>query len=75
MPFMDSVQQRIHSFVVPTIVGPKVVFTQPGLHEFLTAISKFTARVIIWSSMKRSDVEEIVHYLVRDLPQLFEVLK
>jgi hypothetical protein len=49
-------------------------FTRPSLHEFLTAISKFAARVIIWSSMKRSTVEEIVHYLFRGLPQPFEVL-
>jgi hypothetical protein len=74
MPFVNSVQQRIHSSTVPTIVGPKAVFTRPGLHEFLTTISKFAARVIIWNSMKRSTVKEIVHYLFRGLPQPFEVL-
>jgi hypothetical protein len=74
MPFVNSMQQRIHSSTVPTIVGPKAVFTRPGLHEFLTTIRKFAARVIIWSSMKRSIVEEIVHYLFRGLPQPFEVL-
>jgi hypothetical protein len=74
MPFVNSVQQGIHSSTVPTIVGPKAVFTRPGLHELLTAISKFAARVIIWSSMTRSTVEEIVHYLFRGLPQPFEVL-
>jgi hypothetical protein len=75
MPFKNSVQQRIHSSTVPTIVGPKAVFTRPGLHEFLTVISKFAARVIIWSSMERSTVEEIVHYLFHGLPQPFEVLE
>ena len=60
--------------MVPTVVELKVVFTRFGLHEFLTAISKFAARVIIWSSMKRSTVEEIVHYLFLCLPQPFEVL-
>jgi hypothetical protein len=74
MPFVYSVQQRIHSSTVPTIVELKAVFTRPGLHEFLIAISKFAVRVIIWSSMKRSTVEEIVHYLFRGLPQPFEVL-
>jgi hypothetical protein len=47
MPFVNSVQQRIHSSTVPTIVGPKAVFMRPGLHEFLTAISKFAIQVII----------------------------
>jgi hypothetical protein len=74
MPFVNSVQQGIHSSTVPTIVGPNEVFTRPGLHEFLSEISKFAAKVIIWSSMKRSIVEEIVHYLFRGLPQPFEVL-
>jgi hypothetical protein len=74
MPFVNSVQQRIHSSMVPTIVGPKAVFTWPGLHEFLTAINKFTAKVIIWSSMKRSTIEEIVPHLFHGLPQPFEVL-
>ena len=75
MPFVNSVLQRIHVSTVPTIVGPKAVFTRPGLHEFFTMISKFAARAIIWSSMKRSTVEEIVHYLFRGLPQPFEVLR
>jgi hypothetical protein len=74
MPFVNSAQQGIHSSTVPTFVRPKAVFTRPGLHEFLTAISKFAARVIIWSSMKRSTIEEIVRYLFRGLPQPFEVL-
>ena len=75
MPFMNSVQQRIHSYMVPTIVEPKAVFTRLGLHEFFIAISKFATRVIIWSSMKKSTVEEIVHYLFHGLPQPFEVFR
>jgi hypothetical protein len=74
MPFVNSVQQGIHLSTVPTIVGPKAVFTRPGLHEFLIAISKFTAKVIVWSSMKKSTIEEIVPYLFRGLPQPFKVL-
>jgi hypothetical protein len=74
MPFVNSMQQGIPSSTVPTIVESKAVFTRLGLHEFLSAISKFAAKVIIWSSMKRSTVEEIVHYLFCGLPQSFEVL-
>jgi hypothetical protein len=75
MSFVNSVQQGIHSSTVPTIVGPKAVFTRPGLYEFLFAISKFATKVIIWSSMKRYTIEEIVHYLFRGLLQPFEVLE
>jgi hypothetical protein len=67
-------QQGIHLSTVPTIVGPKVVFTRPGLLEFLTTISKFATRIFIWSSIKRTTVEEIVHYFFRGLPQPLEIL-
>jgi hypothetical protein len=74
MLFVNDVKQGIHSPTVPTIVGPKAVFTRPGLHEFLTEISQFAARVLIWSSMKRSIVEKIVQYLFRGLPLPFDIL-
>jgi hypothetical protein len=59
MFFVNDVKQGIHSPTVPTIVGPKAVFTHPSLYEFLTTISEFAARVLIWSSMKRSTVEKL----------------
>jgi hypothetical protein len=69
-----DVRQGIHSSTVPTIVGPKAIFTRLGLLEFLTAISKFAARIFIWSSMKRSTVNKIVDYLFRGLPLPFDIL-
>jgi hypothetical protein len=74
MPFLYDVKQGIHSSMVPTIVGPKAVFMRPGLLEFLIEISKFAARIINWSSMKRSTVDKIVDYLFRGLPLPFDIL-
>jgi hypothetical protein len=74
MPFMYDERKGIHSSTVPTIVGPKAVFTRPGLFEFLTEISKFAARIFIWSSMKRSTVDKIVGYLFCGLPLPFDIL-
>jgi hypothetical protein len=74
MPFVYDVKQEIHSSTVPTIVGPKVVFTRPGLFEFLIEISNFVACIIIWSSMKRSTIDKIVDYLFRGLPLPFDIL-
>ena len=74
MPFVNSVQQWIHLSTVSTIIVSMAVFMRPGLYEFFTLISKFVARGIIWSSIKRSIVEEIVHYLFCGLPPPFEVL-
>jgi hypothetical protein len=63
MPFMNDVKQGIHLSTVPTIVRPKAAFKCLGLLEFFTTISKFAARIFIWSSMKTSTVEKIVDYL------------
>jgi hypothetical protein len=74
MPFMYEESQGIHSSTVPTIVGPKVVFTRLGLLEFFTTISKFAACIYIWSSMKRSTIDKIVGYLFHSLPLPFDIL-
>jgi hypothetical protein len=74
MLFVNDVKQGIHSPTVPTIVGLKAVFMRPSLHEFFTTISEFAARVLIWSSMKRSTVEKIVQYLFRCLALPFDIL-
>jgi hypothetical protein len=74
MLFVNDVKHGIHSPTVPTIIGPKTVFTCPGLHEFFTTISEFATRVLIWSSMKRSTMEKIVQYFFRGLPLPFDIL-
>ena len=74
MLLVNDVNQGIHSPTVPTIVEPKAVFTCSSLYEVLSTISKFAAHVIIWSSMKRSTVENIVQYLFRSLPLPFDIL-
>ena len=56
MPFVYDVEYGIHSSTVPTIVGPKVVYTCLGLLKFLTEISMFAARIVIWNSIKKSTV-------------------
>jgi hypothetical protein len=74
MLFVNDVKQGIRLPTVPTIVGPKAVFTRPSLHEFFTEISEFTARILIWSSMKKSTVEKIVQYFFHGLPLPFDIL-
>jgi hypothetical protein len=74
MPFVNDVKQGIHLSMVPTIIGLKAVFTHPGFLKFLIAISKFATRVFIWSSTKRSTVEEIINHYLCSLPLPFEIL-
>ncbi len=72
--FTNDVRQHQFSSLIPTLVGPKGVYTRPGLHEFLSALSEFAANVVIWSSMRRSTVEHIVDFLFHDFPSPHDVL-
>ena len=73
-PCVYDVEHGIHSSTVPMIVGPKAVYACLGLFNFLTEIKKFAARIVIWSSMKKSIVQKIVKYLFRSLPLPFDIL-
>ena len=66
--------QLIYSSRIPTLVGPKGVYCCPRVHEFLHFISGFAARVVVWSSMKKSTVELIAHFLFHDLPSPYAIL-
>ena len=74
MPFVYDVEHGIHLSTVPTIVVSKGVYTCLGLLKFLTEISKFTAHIVIWNSMKRSNVQKIVEYFFCSLPLPFDIL-
>ena len=66
--------QHVYSLQIPTLVGPKGVYCRPRVREFLHFISGFAARVVVWSSMKRSTVELIARFLFHDLPSPYAIL-
>ena len=66
-------EQHTYSSKYPTIIGPKGVFCRPRVREFLDSISEF-ARIVVWSSMKRSTVSAISNYLFHDLPTPLAIL-
>ena len=66
--------QHVYSLRIPTLVGPKGVYCRPCVREFLPFISSFAARVVVWSSMKRSTVELIASFLFHDLPSPYAIL-
>jgi hypothetical protein len=73
-PRQNAPDMNLFSSLVPTIVGPKGVYTCPGLSEFLAIVKEVTTRIVVWSSMKRSTVEGVVKFLFNSLPQPFETL-
>ena len=64
----------MYSSRVPTLIGPKGVYCRPCVREFLRLLSNFAAHIVIWSSMKRTTVEQVARYLFHDLPPPFAVL-
>jgi hypothetical protein len=71
-PRQNDCNFNLFSSIVPTIVGPKGVYTRSGLAEFLVEIREVTAYIVVWNSMKRSTVEDVVKYLFNGLPQSFK---
>ena len=57
-------QSEPHSATIPSIVGPKAVYVRPGCLAFLVELQKI-AFVSVWSSMKKTTIEEICKYLFR----------
>jgi hypothetical protein len=56
------------SCTVPACIGPKSVYTRPGVRAFLADISSISNSIIVWSSMRKSTVVEIAKYLFSDIP-------
>ena len=65
---------HMYSSEIPTLVGSKGVYYHPRMREFLKCVSDFAARIVIWSSMKRTTVSSIANYLFHGLPLPFAIL-
>ena len=66
--------QHVFSLRIPTLVGLKGVYCRPCVREFLCFISGFATRVMVWSSTKRTTVEQIARVFFHDLPSPFAIL-
>ena len=62
-----------HSATIPALVGPKLVFVRPQCKQFLHELDQI-AFVSVWSSMKKSTVQEVCNYLFQDTGKPFLVL-
>ena len=60
--FSHQSDEHVYSPEIPTIVGPKGVFTRPGVREFLQAISEY-ANIVIWSSMLDGTARQVCSWL------------
>ena len=53
----------IFSHETPTIVGGKAVYALQNLREFLRQLSNIAVRIVVWTSMVRSNADLVASYL------------
>ena len=71
---VNRVGSHVFSSLIPTLLGPKHVYTHPRLADFLAVIAEVTDRVFVWSSMRRSTVELIASFLFEGVKEPFEIM-
>ncbi len=62
-----------HSAAMAAVVGPKAIYVRPNCSTFLVELEKI-AVVSVWSSMKKSTIDDICEYLFRHGQMPFLVL-
>ena len=60
---MHEMRNNIFSHETPTIVGGKAVYARQNLREFLRQLSNIAVRIVVWTSMVRSNVDLVASYL------------
>ena len=71
---MNPADSHVFSSSIPTLVGPKHVYSRPRLADFLAVVAEVADRVLVWSSMRRSTVELIAGFLFEGIKQPFEIM-
>ena len=72
---VHEMRDNIFSHETPTIVGGKAVYARLNLREFLRQLSNIAVRIVVWTSMVRSNADLMASYLfttaamVRELAQ------
>ena len=65
---------NIFSHETPTIVGGKAVYARQNLREFLRQLSNIAVRIVVWTSMVRSNADLVVLYLFTGNPKPYRIL-
>ena len=60
---VHEMRDNIFSHETPTIVGGKAVYARQNLREFLRHVSNIAVRIVVWTSMVRSNANLVASYL------------
>ena len=60
---VHEMRDNIFSHETPTIIGEKAVYAQQNLREFLRQLSNIAVKIVVWTSMVRSNANLMASYL------------
>ena len=71
---VHEMRDNIFSHETPTIVGGKAVYARQNLREFLRQLSNIAVRIVVWTSMVRSNADLVASYLFTGNPKPYHIL-
>ena len=71
---VHQMRDNILSHETPTIVGGKAVYAQQNLREFLRQLSNIAVRIVVWTSMVRSNADLVASYLFTGNSKPYRIL-
>ena len=71
---VHEMRDNIFNHETPTIVGGKAVYAQQNLREFLRQLSNIALRIVVWTSMVRSNADLVASYLFTGNPKPYRIV-
>ena len=71
---VHQMRDNILSHETPTIVGGKAVYARQNLREFLRHLLNIVVRIVVWTSMVRSNADLVASYLFTGNPKPYRIL-
>ena len=70
---VHEMRDNIFSHETPTIVGGKAVYARQNLRKFLRQLSNIAVRIVVWTSMVRSNADLVASYLFTGNPKSYRI--
>ena len=71
---VHEMRDNIFSHETPTIIGGKAVYARQNLREFLRQLSNIALRIVVWTSMVRSNADLVASYLFTGNSRPYRIL-
>ena len=71
---VHQMRDNILGHETSTIVGGKVVYARQNLREFLRQLSNIAIKIVVWTSMVRSNADLMALYFFTGNPKPYRIL-